>query len=326
VFQGRLSEERTASRLTQEWAAVIDLPVGAEGEKARSAETVACPVRTRVTRWRGVPRLEYETIFDNRARDHRLRVCFQPPSGAGFNPLPYSIAEGQFDVLRRPLIHPLENEGASPFHPQQNWAALTGGHNAAPGQLTFALLNQGLPEYEVYSEPQGPRLAVTLLRAVNYISRRGDGPQIETPEAQCPGVSAYHYASLETDGTWEDGALWKQAWQFNVPLRAVQTGGASSVRPLPSSLSFISVEPASLVVTAIKRSEDNPEQVILRFFNISDSALEGGTARLRGAVSAWYANLNEEPLALLATDEDGGFHLRSIRPKEIVTLLVALKA
>jgi alpha-mannosidase len=282
---------------------------------------VACGVVTRVTRWRNSPRVEYETTFDNRARDHRLRVCFGPKQGETFYAQPHSIAEGQFDVVRRPLVHPLEGEGASTFHPQQNWVALTGSGGLSASLRTVAVLNQGLPEYEIYSSEDGPQIAVTLLRGVNYISRRGDGPQLETPEAQCLGTNTYHYAFLESEGTWEDSAVWKQAWQFNAPMCAVQTSGGVEQRVLPVSHSFLTVVPDSLVVTALKRAEDAPDKIIVRFFNISDQPVSGGVIKLAGAVSAAYVNLNEALLSPLDIMGDGGAALKTIRPKEIVTLM-----
>jgi alpha-mannosidase len=328
VLNGGPVEERNALRCSRFYVSSMNLPAAAVGVESRAEDLVACVSLTRVTRWRHSDRLEYETTFDNQARDHRLRVCFQNHGAVPFNALPYSSAEGQFDVVRRLLVHPLADEGASTFYPQQNWVALSGRYGDSPDIHTVAVINQGLPEYEIYPAASGAQIAVTLLRGVNYISRRGDGPQLETPEAQCIGGNTYRYALLETRGGWEEGAVWKQSWQFNAPLRAVQTGGAGSERTLPGQLSFVTLTPDTLVVTALKRAEDNPRQVILRFFNISDQAVTGGVVSLHGAGSAAYANLNEEvlePLAFRADGSaDGSAALKPIRPKEIVTLMAEL--
>ena len=125
VFSGFYREERNANRHSLTYTSTWESPAAAEGVLARSEEAVSCPVTTQMTRWRGIPRTEFTTTLENWARDHRVRVVFENQAGE-FQPQPYSIAEGQFDVLRRPLTHPLEGEGASPFHPQQNWVALVG--------------------------------------------------------------------------------------------------------------------------------------------------------------------------------------------------------
>ena len=155
-FSGFYREEQNAVRHSLTYSSTWDLPAAAEGILARAEEAVSCPVTTQVTRWRGIPRTEFTTTLDNRARDHRVRVVFENQAGA-FHPQPYSIAEGQFDVLRRPLIHPLEGEGASPFHPQQNWVALMGKDGASDQLRTVTVINQGLPEYEIYPNAIRPQ-------------------------------------------------------------------------------------------------------------------------------------------------------------------------
>ena len=77
----------------------LELPVECALEpSARSKETVRCPVATSLTVWAGVARIDIETAFENRAKDHRLRVLF--PTGIESD---LSWAEGQFDVIGRPV-------------------------------------------------------------------------------------------------------------------------------------------------------------------------------------------------------------------------------
>lgn len=324
----RYDLEQTAVRQTIAYRFNWDSlsPEAEEDGSYRVMEHASCRTTTWITRWRDCPRVEFTTYFDNQIKDHRLRVVFRNRR-RDFQPELYSVAEGQFDVLRRPLAHPHAAEGASTFHPQQNWMALEGEDRNTGEKRSVAVINQGLPEYEISNEENYPRLAVTLLRCVGYLSRRGDGPQIETPEAQCPGEHTFRYGLVETSGGWEDGKLWKQAHQFNAPLRAVQTdlSQGHEGRYLPAALSFLTVEPDGLVVTAIKRAEDDPQQLIVRFFNITDHPVSGGRVRLRGASTAWEVNLNEEAREPLTLEADGSLVLRTIRPKEIVTLAFQMK-
>lgn len=319
VLGSKVSEEKTAVRHTAVYDATMEIPLGMIGDlSARSEEQVTLSALTRVTRWAGCPRVEYQTVLDNQAKDHRLRVVFRDPSAA-FEPLPYSLAEGQFDVLTRPFQNPFADQGAASFYPQQNWVALVGKGQAS----TVTVINRGLPEYEVELAEDTPQIGVTLLRSVGYLSRRDDGPEIETPEAQCLEEYAFQYAFVETAGDWKEGEVWKQAHQFNTPMVAVQTDALSTAetRDLPAKFSFIAIEPGSLVVTAIKCAEDHPDQLAVRFFNISDEALAGGRVRAHNAVAAKLVSLNEEFIQELEIAPDGIIHLDPIRPKEIVTLL-----
>jgi len=227
--------------------------------------------------------------------------------------------------LTRPFINPLESEGAASFYPQQNWVALVGQSDRKSKASTVMVVNRGLPEYEIYPDAGKPKIGVTLLRCVGYLSRRNDGPEIETPEAQCLGAQTFEYALVESRGDWQQAEVWKQAHQFNVPLMAVQTIDGEINRDLPESVSFISIEPAQLVVTAIKRAEDDPHQLVVRFFNMSDERLTGGRISIQNVISAEVVNLLEEGQKLLSLDPGGTVHLGEIRPKEIVTLAFRIK-
>jgi alpha-mannosidase len=317
-------EEHTALRQTRTEPFVWDLPAAATADgAARSEDGAACAVTTQVTRWRGIPRVEFTTTIDNRARDHRLRVVFQPQGD--FQPETYSIAEGQFDTLFRPLVQAHEAEGAAPFYPQQNWVALMGRSAAGDALQTVAVLNQGLPEYEIYNRPGGPGIAVTLLRCVNVLSGGADCYRIETPDAQCQGEHTFRYALLEVSGDWKAAQVWKQAAQFNAPLQAVQTDPHAGNRTLPPELSFVTLEPDTLMISAIKRAEDDPRQIIVRFYNPSDEAVSGGRIRVRHTSSAARVNLNEEQPQPLPLEPDGSVRLPEVGAKKIVTLAFGME-
>ena len=160
---------------------------------------------------------------------------------------------------------------------------------------------------------------MTLLRGVQQLARRGDGPAIETPEAQCIGEHTFQYALLESAGGWEEARVWQQAQQFNAPLLAVQTDGEGT-RDLPASLSFITTAPEQLVVTAIKRAEDAPGRLVIRFWNISEQPVRGARVMVRGAKFAHVLNLNEEIVQALELAADGSITLDTVRSREIVTL------
>ncbi|NQT83952.1 hypothetical protein HQ563_13075, partial [bacterium] len=107
---------------------------------------------------RGERRVEVVTRLDNQVKDHRLRVCFR----SGVCNAKVSAADSQFDVVERPIkLRDTKgwNEKAFPTHPQLGFV------DVSDGKVGLAILNQGLPEYEVVDD-RDRTVAVTLLRCV----------------------------------------------------------------------------------------------------------------------------------------------------------------
>lgn len=311
-----------------EWS----LPASATSDtQARTHEEIACHVEIRTTRWNHKDAKEIQIRFKNSVRDHLLTY------GIHLMGTPESlVTEGQYDAIERPFIPALADEGASPFYPQQYWTAVTqeitlvneteASEEETKSKQTLTLANRGLPCIEmVNNSPRGGQeLRLVLLRCVEYLSRRGDGPQFLTPEAQCQGEHTFEFCITNTKGDWKEGKVWKQGHEFNVSLKAVQTNAlAEDSRTLPAKYSFVSISQDSLILTALKRAEEDPNTLILRFFNTLDEPLEQATIRVVGAREASQVNINEEPLQALEIQE-GTVTLQTIRPKEIVTLAFRL--
>ena len=293
---------------------MLRLPVKAEGS-GRSEETVECPVTSWLTIMVGSPRIDVMTEVENNAKDHRLRVIF--PANADTS---VAHAEGQFDVITRPIRPPKEWEGASTFFPQRSWVDVNNGERG------LTIINKGLPEYEVYDD-EARTIGLTLLRCVGRLSGGGDTPTaIQTPGAQCLGKHRFEYAILPHKGTWLEARVWQQAHQHNVPMLAVQTrlrqiyvGQAGEHDgELPMEYSFVEISPPELIITAIKKAHDR-DALIVRFFNITDENVHQARVKVQKATSARTVNLNEEPGTDLVLDDDGSVTL-DVPAKKIVTI------
>jgi len=298
------AEEASAVRRTSLLRKVLQLPAHTE-PSGRSAEMANCPVTVRVTSWKGVPRREVRIEVDNSATNHRLRALFETGRGSCV------VAGGQFDVIERAPLVQETSEGASPFFPMTLWVDA----ETDAGSPNLTVIAPGLHEYEPYRAFDGTvgQIGITLLRCVGQLSARGDGPGISTPGAQCPGKHVFDLAVCEHAGDWQTDEVWRQAHQFACPLVTAQAPIRAEV---PRCRSFLSVTPASLVVTALKRAEDR-DTLIVRFYNTTESAVEEGCVTIMGA-SAWRrVNLNEEALE----DWTGGSQATmQVHPKEIVTM------
>ncbi|MBM3237256.1 hypothetical protein FJZ31_13265 [Candidatus Poribacteria bacterium] len=289
----------------------------AENDKTRSNALTVCQIITDVQLRKNSPIVEFTTTVNNTAKDHRLRVLFPSGKSPLSHPLLkggrgyFSHAEGQFDVLTRPVRPPADWVNASPFYPQQAWVDVNN------GQTGLAVINKGLPEYELYDDTQRT-LAVTLLRCVGRLSGGGESPAAQkTPGAQCLGIYTFRYVMYPHAGKWEDAKVWKTAHQHNVPVRVIQT--ARHDGDLPGHLSFMRIEPANLVLSAIKKSE-RVDSIIVRLYNTTDEFVEGKFSFPGEAKEVNLVNLNEEFQRQLATSTN--VVKFSVAPKQIVTLEV----
>src|SRR5262249_39441952 len=221
---------------------------------------------------------------ENAARDHRLRVLFPVPF-----PASAADAEDTFTVTRRPARQPWSGSGKPDWsgwietpvdtQPQKRFVDLSDGTHG------LAVLNHGLPEYEVVSAPasgamsEGSAVALTLLRCVEWLSRedlatrRGHaGPPLHTPEAQGHGTHVFEYALTPHPGTWEaeDAFVLQEAHAYEAPLRA--QAPEQHEGPLPARWSFVHVAPGTVLVSAVKRAE-REDALVVRLVNPSSQAV-----------------------------------------------------
>lgn len=281
----------------------FSVPAGRGDGAVRSKEQVEIPIILFVSLKKASPLLEVAVELDNRAKDHRLRMML--PSA-----LPkaeFSFAEGQFDVLARPIRLPDAagwKEPPYPTHPMWNFVDVSDGSNGV------AILNDGLTEYEVVDDE--PRtLAITLIRAFGkFVFGR------PTPEAQCPGRHEYRFAIFPHPGYWWDTDIFLKTAHHVVALQALES--APTRGHLPATRSWFRLSPPSLVFSGIKPGEDG-ESVVLRFWNPFE---EGRRATVESALPiqrAWRLTLEEKLIEELKVVGQRKVELIAGR-KEIVTV------
>jgi mannosylglycerate hydrolase len=308
--------EQGPLRVTYKVSQTLPVPKCATPDhQKRSQETIDLPITSYISLSVGAKRVDITTEVDNRAKDHRLRVLF--PSGIQTD---YSYAEGQYDVVKRAITLPDPGDNSlekpAPTHPQQSFVDVN------DGSAGLAIINTGLPEYEV-KDDDCRTIALTLLRGVGAISR-GDlltrpgraGWPYEAPGGQCLGKHRFHYAIAPHKGTWEEGLVHRQAHQHNVPCRVVQTDVHSG--ELPQELGFITVSPESFIFSAIKKAETE-EALIVRIYNASDKEKTGEIQVWQQIKSAALTNLHEEPLEAIVPNSAHTVSIQA-RPWEVKTI------
>ncbi|MBK9713154.1 MAG: hypothetical protein IPO81_17850 [Kouleothrix sp.] len=302
-------------RIDLDWS----LPAALSADRlSRQADYVEHRITTFVTLSAGARLVEIATEWENRSSDHRLRALF--PLGA---PIAVSHAEGQFEVVERPVsLAGAGNGWAEPYAPtlpQQGYVSVGGGGRG------LTVVNRGLPEFEATADGT---VALTLLRAVGWLSREdllarvgGAGPEIPTPEAQCLGRQRAEYAIIPHGAGWLAARAYQTAHEYLAPLYGSVADRHAGSLPRRAGLIEIDGE-HTLLLSACKKAERS-DALILRFWNVAGTATEARVHLGGSPTSARLVDLKERPVAggALALADDGSFVLRA-GPAKIVTVAI----
>jgi mannosylglycerate hydrolase len=268
----------------------------------RSDDTVAVTVSTTLELRAGEPFLRVTHELDNRARDHRLRAHFPLPA-----PVTGSDAECAFTVVHRGLTaEGGVQEPGIPTFPSRRFV------DASDGNAGLALVHDGLLEYEIVHE--GNEIALTLLRAVGYLSRSEPalrpnpaGPPVPVAGAQMPGRQHVEYAVMPHRGDWRAADCHAAADAFLVPFERARTTGTTSptrtntgaaLRVDGAEVSAVLRSPGGLIVRVF-RTDPDPGPVSIEH--------EGAPAR------GWIIDLQGRPVAPFQGEVE-------LTPWQIVTL------
>lgn len=315
----------------------------------RSTKLVKIPITTRMTIHANQKRIDFSTEINNLVDDHRIRVLF--PTGIQTY---YSYAETQFGTVKR-KIKPDNivdwrkkkwHEKPLPIYAQQKFVDINN------GTAGLAVLNRGLPEYEIYQD-QDSTIAITLLRGIGSMGKgnllirpgRPSGIKTPTPDAQCHGIQKLEYALYPHVGDIEEENIPKQAAIYDANPLTVQNHlqYKSLVKKFKLLLNFISLETLTghvteklgeigkgdlnlitisddrLLISAVKKSE-NEDELVLRFYNSSPSTVKGGSILIGlKTEDGWITDLNENTLGKLEKLSPGEFLIPDVKPNTAVT-------
>jgi alpha-mannosidase len=190
----------------------------------------------------------------------------------------YEIPYGE---IERPTTRNNSWEKAQFEVEAMRWADLSGA--GADGKVHgLSILNQDKYGYDAV----GNVLRITLLRS----------PTWPDPDAD-QGEHHFHYALYPHAGTWKDALTVRHGWEYDYPLQAVVT--TAHAGSLPPEHSFASVSPDNVVLTAVKKAEDqNGLGVNGLIFRAYEWAGKETTAEFHvppGAIGATVTNLMEQP-------------------------------
>lgn len=266
----------------------------------RVEETVPFKIKTVLTIEKNSKGITVSTTFNNQAKDHRLRALFPTDVETSVH-----YADSIFEIAKRNNVPADEWTNPSNCQHQQAFVSVC---NQSEG-LTIA--NLGLNEYEVLQDGRNT-IALTLLRAVGEL---GDWGYFPTPEAQCLGEHTVTFRIYPHTGDCIETNAYQDAYQFQIPWVAKQTGIHEGT--LPTIHSFIEWNAEHLSLSSVKIAEGSGD-IMVRWFNAANQE-DQLTIHSGGREQCYRSNVIEEKVEMLPLNENGNWQV-PVQPYEIITV------
>jgi alpha-mannosidase len=221
-----------------------------------------------------------------------LKAAF--PLAATSNKATYEVPYGS---IQRTTLRNNSWEQAQFEVPALRWADL------GDGQHGFSLLNESKYGYD----DKDNVLRISLLRS----------PTSPDPDAD-RGHHHFSYALYPHGGDWKQALTVRHGYEYNYKLQAMQVSAHTG--SLPAKYSYVSVKPENVVLTAMKKAEDE-NGLIFRVYEWEGKSGNVEFHLPKGATGATVTNLMEKPEgeALKIT---GDTVTAPIHPFEILTVEV----
>ncbi len=244
-----------------------------------------------ITLYAGVPRVDVKTQVEWHEKHILLKVGF--PVSAHSDKATYEIPYG---TVQRPATRNTPAEQAQFEVPAYRWADIS---DATHG---LSLLNDCKYGYD----GKGNVLRLSLLRS----------PEWPDPHAD-EGHHEFTYSLYPHGGGWKDALTIRRGYELNYKLLALPS--ANHEGQLPKEHSFLETKSDNVIVTAVKKAEDD-QALIVRFFEWAGKQGDVGIQLPEGARSASEANLMEKSSGSLSLAN--GIVQVPTKPYEIKTVVV----
>jgi alpha-mannosidase len=219
-----------------------------------------------VSLYAGLDRIDVANKFDWHETHVLLKAAF-PLEASG----PQATYEIPYGSIERPTTRNNSWEAAKFEVPALRWADL------GDSEHGFSLINESKYGYDA----SGNVLRLSLLRS----------PTWPDPEAD-RGHHEFRYSLYPHSGDWKQALTVRRGYEFNYPLSAFQVEAHEG--DLPPQHSFVGITGDNVVLTALKKVEDN-DALLFRFYEWAGKA---GNVEIRlpeSAKSASLTNLMETP-------------------------------
>ncbi len=231
---------------------------------------------TEVRLYSAFKRVDFVTSYDWSGQQARISVRF--PTTIRTSTAHYEIP---FGTLRR---HPYP---PAPLARDGDWPAQTY-VSVDDGKFGITLINTGTGGVRV----RDGYVVMSLMRSLLK------GGYIDSPygcdKARAIGRHVFRYSLVSHRGNWQKALAFRRGWEVNHPvLGLLLTRHAGK---LPASRSFVSVSEPSVIMTALKASEDKPAASVVRFLQATGEKVKAEIGLPASYRAIREVNLIEDPL------------------------------
>jgi len=281
-------------------------------QERRSAARVDLPITNYITLKKNSPVVEIETVIDNRAEDHCLRLLLPTDIDAKTY-----LAQHPFDFVERPVQ--LNPETANWQEVELTEKPFQHIQAVGQGKRGLAFLSGGGLHEGGVRDDQRRTMQVTLLRSFRrtfLTAGEHDGLEL--------GEIVHRFALMPFTGELNRVDTMQKVLQLQAGLHTRQSGKISSGYPpltgKTSERSFIKMLDHHLVISAIKTAE-NGDGVIVRLWNPSDQNCTERLEFFRKPQSVNYTQLSEDDSPATIKPNDYTVCIEA-GPRKIVTVRV----
>src|SRR6202046_4426799 len=219
-----------------------------------------------ITLYAGLDRVDVVNDIDWHETHVLLKAAF--PLAASSGEATYEIPYGS---IERPTTRNNKVEQAKFEVPALRWADL------GDGKHGFSLINESKYGYDA----KGNVLRISLLRSPTWPDPNADR-----------GRHHFRYSLYPHGGDWKQSMTVRRGYDFNYGLQSMQLEAHGG--KLPPEQSFVTLSNPNVVLTAMKKAEDD-DGLIFRFYEWAGTTGEVRITVPAGATSATLTNLMEHP-------------------------------
>jgi alpha-mannosidase len=244
-----------------------------------------------------VPRIDVHMKVNWRESHILLKVGF--PVNVHATKATFEIPYG---TIERATTRDTPAERAQFEVPAERWGDIS---DASQG---FTLLNASKYGYDA----KGNVIRLSLLRS----------PTMPPPDGRIAdqGFHEFTYALYPHSGDWKTGGAMRQGYELNYPLLPIEVQPHTG--SWPEKRSFAAIEPANVIVTALKKAEDS-DDLIFRFYEFEGKPSQVKLHLPAAAASAAETNLVEKQPSPIAPQQQGHELIIPAGPYEIKTVAVS---
>ncbi len=218
-----------------------------------------------ITLTAGVPRIDIRMEADWHEEHILVKAAIAVAAKSDF-----ATFEIPYGSIERPTTRNTPAEKAMFEVPALRWADISDANGG------ISLLNDSKYGHDA----KGNVLRISLLRS----------PKWPDPQADM-GHHEFTYSIYPHMGTWREAGTVRRGYELNTPLLAISA--QTHTGSLPPEHSFVSIEPGNVVVTAIKKAEDD-DGLIIRFYEFAGRETQVSLGLPPGATRAVETNLMEK--------------------------------